>query len=266
MSLAVGHEPRALSGFDRLPGVTPPSSRESRPGFLTDTLIGMGLADAQQVEAAIHESRVRGVPPETLLVSQGLLSDDGLARARAEHAGLDHVDLSEFSRDHDADAAIGREAALRYRALPLTVEGRTLVVALADPLDAPAIAEVAAASRFEVIPTVAAAAAIEERLSELPERNAPDDEPLADPPRLQPIPGGGSERSDLLRGPLADRIVEKVGAAIDEAARSEILTALDDATAEIERLSAELEQTQQRAAALERERDELRDADSGATA
>jgi hypothetical protein len=52
--------------------------------------------------------------------------------------------------------------------------------------------------------------------------------------------------------------VERVDAAIDEVARSEILKALDDATAEIERLSAELEQAEQRATALARERDELR--------
>jgi hypothetical protein len=259
MSLAVGPEPRTPSGFDRLPGVTPPSSREHRPGFLTDTIISLGLVDSEHVEAAINESRVRGIAPESLLAQQGDLSPEALARARAEHAGLDYVDLNEFDRDTDRDALIGREAAVRFTALPIAVEGRALVAALSDPIDAPAVAEIAAAHKLELIPVVAAADAIEARIEELPARElTPEAEPLSEPVRLQPIEGGATPRTQPISSELADRIVERVDAAIDEVARSEILKALDDATAEIERLSAELEQAQQRATALARERDELR--------
>ncbi len=245
MSLAVGQEARTPSGFERLPGVTPPSSREARPGFLTDTIAELGLAGPEQIEAAIHDSRVRGIPPEILLLQKDELSDEGLARARAEHAGLDYVDLASFARNSQADAAIGREAAARHHALPLAVEGRKLVVAFADPLDAPAIAEIAAAAKLEVSAVVAASSEIDARVAELPSRSAAEDEPLADPPLLQPVPGGAPERPEALTGDIADRIVERVDAAIDELARSEILKALDDATAEIERLSAELEQARE---------------------
>jgi hypothetical protein len=254
MSLAIGEAPTP-SGFESLPGVTPPSSREPQPGFLSDTIVAMGLVDQAHAEAAVAESRVRGIPPERLLIDQGHLSDEDLARARAERAGLDYVDLETFERDHSADALIGRDAALRHHALPISVQGRALVVALSDPFDAPAIAS---------------GAAIDARTSELPEL---DDAP-PEPPQLQPIAGGGGRRAtdgpqnrratDAPRNGLPDslteRIVEKVDATVDEVVRSEILRALDDATAEIEELSAKLEQAEQRAQALENERDELRTA------
>jgi hypothetical protein len=271
MSLAVGHEDRTPSGFDRLPGVTPPSSREPRSGFLTDTIIKLGLVPDEHIEAAVHDSRVQGTPPELILLNLGQLSDEDLARARAEHSGLDYVDLAQFERDNQRDGLIGRVAAERYRALPIAVSGRSLVVAFADPLDAPAIAEIVHASKLMVTPVVAGASAIEARLEELPERASGD----AEQPQLRKIEGGEQERwgrragdrpqeSSKLSGPVTDRIVERVEAAIDEVARSEILKALDDATSEIERLTAELEATQERARALENECDELRGA-SGAS-
>src|SRR3954447_3488120 len=106
MSLAAGPATRIPSGFERLPGVTAPTTREPRSGFLTDTLLEMGLVDANHVEEAVNESRVRGIPPEALLVEQGHLTDADLARARAERAGLDYVDLDVFDRDREADGLI----------------------------------------------------------------------------------------------------------------------------------------------------------------
>jgi hypothetical protein len=262
MSLAAGSAARLPSGFENLPGVTAPTSREPKPGFLSDRLVEMGLVAGEVVEAAVQESRARSVLPEILLVQQGHLSEADLARARAEHAGLDYVDLDVFERDHDADALVGRPAAERFHALPLAKEGRALVLAIADPLDAPALAEIAELARCEVTPVVASVKAIDARAHELPEPSVEDSEPLPEPARLRPIAGGAARATGhthaAIPEALADRIVERVDAALDEVARSELVRALDDATAEIEQLSAKLAEVEQRADALERERDELR--------
>jgi hypothetical protein len=277
MSLAIGHEPGTPSGFESLPGVTPPSSREPHPGFLTDTLVALGLVDEAHIESAVSESRARGMAPEAVLVAQGHLSDEDLARARAERAGLDYVDLDTFERSTDADTIIGRTAAERYQALPIAVEGRALIVAIADPVDSAAIEEIAAVAKRDVIPVVASATAIDARTNGLPML----EDVVAETAQLQPVAGVGGRRStdgpgnrrgtdapgnsratdasrNGLPDSLVDRIVEKVDAALGEVARSEILKAFDDATTEIEELSAKLQQSEQRASALENERDELR--------
>jgi hypothetical protein len=286
MSLAIGHEPGTPSGFESLPGVTPPLSREPHPGFLTDTLVALGLVDEAHIESAVSESRARGMAPEAVLVAQGHLSDDDLARARAERAGLDYVDLDAFERSTDADTIIGRTAAERYQALPIAVEGRAVIVAIADPVDAAAIEEIAAVAKRDVIPVVASASAIDARTNGLPML----EDVGAETAQLQPVAGVGGRRStdgpgnrrgtdgphnrratdqpgnaratdaprNGLPDSLVDRIVEKVDAALGEVARSEILKAFDDATTEIEELSAKLQQAEQRASALENERDELR--------
>ena len=186
--------------------------------------------------------------------------DLGVEVANIRAAAADEVDLCTSRKEHDTTCSI-----------PIAVTGRSLVVAFADPLDAPAIAEIVNASKLVVTPVVAGASAIEARLEELPENASAG----AEAPQLRQIEGGEQARwgrragdrpqeSPKLSSAVTDRIVERVEAAIDEVARSEILKALDDATSEIERLSAELEATEQRARALESERDELRGAsDSG---
>jgi hypothetical protein len=262
MSLAVGREARTPSGFERLPGVIPPTSREPRPGFLTDTILELGLADEEHVEAAIHESRVRGIPPESLLVAQGQIDDASLARARAERAGLDYVDLTEFARDAEANSLLTRGLAERHHALPLAIQGRTAIVAFADPIDAPAVADLDAFERLDLIPVVAAADELEARIDQLFESvPAEEKEVLAEPAKLQAIDGGavaGPAPGPAIPEQVADRIVARVDDAIGEVARSEILKALDEATAEIETLATKLAEAEERAKALAAERDELR--------
>jgi hypothetical protein len=262
VSLAVGREARTPSGFERLPGVTPPTSREPRPGFLTDTILELGLADEEHVDSAIHESRVRGIPPESLLVSQGQIDDAGLARARAERAGLDYVDLNEFARDAEAASLISRELAERHHALPIAIQGRSVIVAFADPIDAPTVAELDALEKRDVIPVVAAADAIEASIEQLPELPLEVEEAeLPEPAKLKAIEGGAATAPDpgpAIPDQVADRIVARIDDAIGEVARSEILKALDEATAEIETLATKLAETEERAKALEAERDELR--------
>lgn len=262
MSLAITREARTPSGFEELPGVTAPTSREPRPGFLTDTIVELGLADEAHVEAAINESRVRGMLPESLLVDAGQIDDDGLARARAERAGLDHVDLTTFSRDAAADALIARPVAARHQVLPIAVQGRTVIVALADPINAPAIAEVAALGRYELVPVVASAEAIAAGIEQLPERlEGADDAPVPGPTKAAPIEDAAvpaAAPAAAMPEQVADRIVNRVDEAIAEVARSEILRALDEATAEIEALATKLAEAEERAKALEAERDELR--------
>ena len=80
-------------------GITSPSRRGSSSRFLTDVIVDMGLVARERVDDAIATSRSSGTTPERVLVEEGILSHDGLARALAERYGLDHLDLGVFSVD-----------------------------------------------------------------------------------------------------------------------------------------------------------------------
>jgi type IV pilus assembly protein PilB len=138
-------------------GVTPPSRRGGSGRFLTDVLVDLGFVEEQRVEAAVEAARQSGRAPEKVLLEQGAISEDQLARAIGERYGLDHLDLTAFSIDMAAANLIDSSAAKRYEAVPVAFaeQKRALVVAMADPANVLAVDDIAMLTRLDVRPAVA---------------------------------------------------------------------------------------------------------------
>src|SRR6185312_4272714 len=137
-------------------GITRPSKRGSSARFLTDVIVELGLASQRQVEDAVETSRNSGTAPERILIDQGALTNDGLARALAERYGLDHLDLGVFQVDMAAANLISTTVAKRYQAVPVAfADKRTLLVAMADPSNVLAVDDIAIMTGHEVRVAVA---------------------------------------------------------------------------------------------------------------
>ncbi len=137
-------------------GITKPSRRGSSPRFLTDVIVEMQLASERQVTDAIETSRTAGISPERILLDQGAITPDGLARALAERYGLDHLDLGVFQVDMSAANLISTTVAKRYQAVPVAfADKRTLLVAMADPSNVLAVDDIAIMTGHEVRVAVA---------------------------------------------------------------------------------------------------------------
>ena len=137
-------------------GLVRPTRRGGPPRFLTDVIVELGLAERDRVEAAIEAARSAGTTPEGVLLEQGALTHEGLARALAERHGLDYVDLSVFPTDMQAASLISNVAAKRYLALPISfLDERTVLVAMADPANVLAVDDIALMTGKEVRSAVA---------------------------------------------------------------------------------------------------------------
>jgi type IV pilus assembly protein PilB len=108
---------------------------ELRPR-LGSLLLEKGLVSDEQLDAALRERAERGGLLGEILVRQGVIFEDELARVLGEQAGLPFADLDTVSVDHHAAAMLPRELGEELCALPVrfTADGG-LVVAVADPLD-----------------------------------------------------------------------------------------------------------------------------------
>ncbi len=138
-------------------GITSPTRRGSSSRFLTDVIVDMGLVARERVDEAIATSRSSGTTPERVLVDDGALSNDGLARALAERYGLDHLDLGVFQVEMGAANLVTTAAAKRYQAVPVAfVDKRTLLVAMTDPSNVLAVDDIAIMTGYEVRVAVAA--------------------------------------------------------------------------------------------------------------
>jgi len=147
------------------PGLTPPNRRGGSGRFITDHIIELGYAPRERVEIAIAEARNSGRTPEQVLLAEGIITTDQLARATSERFGLDHLDLNAFDIDLGAVNLIPTQAAKRYGAIPVAFIGdETLMVAMSDPTNVRAVDDISIMTGLDVRPAVASAEDIEAAL------------------------------------------------------------------------------------------------------
>jgi type IV pilus assembly protein PilB len=125
-------------------GLYPPlrSGRSAR--MIGEVIVDLGYADRETVERAVSSARSQGRPTGQVLVEQGVLRHDQLARAVAERFGLDYIDLSVYDLDMGAVNLIRSETAKRYQAVPVGyADDGMLLLAMADPTNVLTIDDVA---------------------------------------------------------------------------------------------------------------------------
>src|SRR5262245_54681958 len=107
---------------------------------LGEMLIEARLLTVEQLDAAIAEQKKSGQMLGAVLVRMGFLREDELLALLQRQLGLPLVDLESTAADEQALGKVKEEMARKYLSLPLEVEGRkTLVVAMADPLNVAAL-------------------------------------------------------------------------------------------------------------------------------
>ena len=158
-----------VDSVESRPGVTTYQRPEGGPRFLSDVIIELGLTDEEHVNRAVEEARVSGATVGQILVQDGHISEDDLARALAARYGLSHVDLNVFEVNPDAANLLPPAAAQRYKAVPLEFEDDgTLLVAMADPSDSLALNDISFMTHLEVQAAVAAEDLINDLTARLP--------------------------------------------------------------------------------------------------
>jgi type IV pilus assembly protein PilB len=161
-------KPLAAPSMPGADGITKPRQAGGPARFLTDVIVDLGLVARDRITAAIEEARRTGRTPEDVLLEQGTLTADGLARAVAERHGLDHLDLGIFKPDMQAANLISIMAAKRYEAVPVQfVDDRTLLVAMADPANVLAVDDIALLTGKEIRPAVTSREDIQGLISRL---------------------------------------------------------------------------------------------------
>src|SRR5262245_55872254 len=95
----------------------------------------MGVVATEQLDSAKDEAASTGEGVVDLLVKNHVIRPQDVAQAKAAHFGYELVDLANMRLPDDVIAAVPRHLAKRYRAVPVSKQGSTVAIALADPSD-----------------------------------------------------------------------------------------------------------------------------------
>ncbi len=145
------------------PASAPPASPPSFPGGAAINELAELVADLIEPTGLVALDRLIGVRSRAgrgslaqALIDEGIASQEGVARARAERYHLPFVDVLGAHISPDAVEQIPMTVLIRTEALPYELEGNALRVAIVDPADIAGIDELRLATRLSVELAVAA--------------------------------------------------------------------------------------------------------------
>src|SRR5437867_8181316 len=148
------------------PVIRAPSESMKQP-VIQDILARSGLVDAPGLDRALEIQARDGGTLGRIIADLGLSSEDAVAQAIATGLGLDYLNLDETEPPAESDLCLPPEFCRRRRVLPLGVKGRSLRLAMSDPLDLGTLQDVEFRTSRRVAAVMAAESAILRMLKRL---------------------------------------------------------------------------------------------------
>ena len=141
-----------------MPTTLPVPSDASLPnGTLADVLVSLGAMDnahAQQVKEAEIQS---GSSQEDIIRKAVMVPEDKLVQAKAQLYNIPYLDLTTIPVAPAALSALPPEVAERFRVFPVSIDSKdkSMVLAMADPLDLSAIEFIEQKTGLHIMPSAA---------------------------------------------------------------------------------------------------------------
>ncbi|HIJ63636.1 MAG TPA: Flp pilus assembly complex ATPase component TadA [Rhodospirillaceae bacterium] len=122
----------------------------------------MGLISKDQLQVALYEKKRTNKLMGTLLVDLGFITEAALSAVLASSSGYEKFDLQGTVIEPELLKRIPKEVALRYRVLPVAMEGNSMRLAMADIYDVLALDQTRkyAPAGCEILPLVSSEAEI----------------------------------------------------------------------------------------------------------
>lgn len=133
---------------------------------LIDKLVERGRITPEERDRALKESKKEGLPVERILLKLGLVGEEDLVSLRAEELNVPFIDLANYLVDPEIVKLIPEQVSRKYRLMPLFKIGKTLTIAMANPVDVMALDEARRRSGCDVEPALAVEGAIEDAINQ----------------------------------------------------------------------------------------------------
>src|SRR5262245_27125877 len=114
-----------------------------------------GTLTSHDLEASLVQATARNLPLLDFLVREHNVPEGTLAETFSQALNLPRVDLAATTVEAPALKAVSSRLATKHTCLPIRFSGKTLVLAMANPLDRAAIQDIEFASSRKVQPVVA---------------------------------------------------------------------------------------------------------------
>jgi len=171
---------------------------QPEPKKLGVLLIEAGLITPAQLQDTLRYQRLSGERLGSALVSQGLISEDSLMDFLAKQTGVPRMDMKNLEIPAGVLQRIPRRLAEQMNILPVAFkEPKSLVLAMADPMDLNAVDSARFSSGLNIEPVVTSHTALRQAIADhynrmvagtLPPASPTDTGPIHPPSEGLPVP------------------------------------------------------------------------------
>ena len=155
---------------------------------LGENLVERKVLSRDTLEQLLEREAREGVPLSKLLAAEELVGEKDLVAAVASQAGLRFVDFDHTAVNPTLDRLVPAEVARRRLAVAVDLEASDLLVAMVDPSDSDAIAEIEQSTGWTVRPALAVRSELQRVVSAMYGSDEPAGAEVAD--------GAPAERAD----------------------------------------------------------------------
>ena len=143
------------------------SRQPKRRRKLGEFLIEAELLTQAQLARALEECASTGKRLGEVLIVLNFVSEYDLTRCLSNTLGFRFVDLTQENLNPNLSLAVPEPLARRYQAVPFRLEGKSLTVAMVDPLDYEAIRDLSFISGYTLKPAIATRSGITSALEKM---------------------------------------------------------------------------------------------------
>ena len=114
---------------------------EGEAAILSELLRERNLVGPEQFRELQEEHERTGKPLSQIIIDFGLMSEEQLLRAVAEHLNLEYISLDDIDIDKAVLRIMPSSVARMYSAVPVSIAGNTVTVAVMDPYNPQLVGE-----------------------------------------------------------------------------------------------------------------------------
>lgn len=122
---------------------------------LTELLVSKRLVTPEQLQEALAFQQQHGGSLQEILVQRGFVKEPELLSLIGQELNVPLISLTRFKVDEQLKTLIPRPIAKQYDVVPISCIGKTLTVAMADPLNIFAIETIATMTGYAINPMLA---------------------------------------------------------------------------------------------------------------
>jgi type IV pilus assembly protein PilB len=131
---------------------------------LGDLLVREGLIDNDQLARALQEQKGSSDKLGSVLVKLNFVTEEKLIAFLSRQYGIQSITLSQLDIDPEVLKLVPEQIARKYEVLPVTRQGNQLTLAMGDPTNVFALDDVGFMTNLQVVPVVASQAAIRQAI------------------------------------------------------------------------------------------------------